>query len=271
MARLYFMVIAAASLLPHLCQEKGWKEMERNAVLAAPMCTGGDVDQTDANNVLKLINDCRKKLVDGTQENGRSNTKLPPAKGMTAISWSCELEKVTKEQLKNHSCEEEFPPVDPEGRARLYVSDYEYDISPDIPTFIQSNLGFVDSIGLEDVRKDSVNYKEEGLTYLYSQTMRATTTEIGCTLKKCEIGGMKMYAVYCLTNQPTLKNGEVIYEVGKAGECMDCPAGTACDPNTKLCVTVTTTTTTTTPKTTTGATSAPTTAIPPSPGAGFPT
>ncbi|KAL6740505.1 hypothetical protein Aduo_013855 [Ancylostoma duodenale] len=298
MARLYFLAIAAASLLPHLCQ-------------GTSMCTGGDVDQSEANDVLKLINDRRKKLVDGTQEKGRSGKKLPAAKGMTAINGSgqarsqtqtgnrpeavkpfrtdlsvfsfenkaengrvkmrCELENDAKEGLKNHSCDEEFPPTDPKGRARLFMSDYDNYADPDISTFIKTNLDFIDNFALEDVTNTSVKYKEEGFTYLYSQAMRATTTEIGCTLKRCKIGGFDMFAAYCLTNQPTLKNGEVIYEVGKAGECMDCPAGTTCDPNNKLCVTVTTTTTTTTAKTTTGATPAPTTAIPPSSGAGFPT
>ncbi|RCN41453.1 SCP-like protein [Ancylostoma caninum] len=236
----------------------------------ASICTGGDVEQSEADDVLKLINDRRKALVDGTQKNGGSGKMLPPAKGMTAISWSCELEKDTKEGLKNHSCDQDFPPQDPKGRARLYTSDYENYADPDISTFIKTNLDFVDTIGLQDVTDTSVKYKEEGLTYLYSQAVRATTTEIGCSLKKCDIGGFKMFAAYCLTNQPTLQVGQVIYEVGKAGECLDCPQGTTCDPNTKLCVAAATTTTTTTaPKTTTGP--ATTTAIPPAPGAGFPT
>ncbi|EYC30025.1 hypothetical protein Y032_0005g2404 [Ancylostoma ceylanicum] len=54
-----------------------------------------------------------------------------------------------------------------------------------------------------------------------------------------------------------LKDGDVIYNVGTAGTCTDCPAGTSCDPTSKLCAPTSTTTTpspatsTTTPTTTT--------------------
>lgn len=51
----------------------------------APACPGGDVDQTVTSAVVKLINDRRTALVEGTQKNGNSGKNLPPAKGMTAI------------------------------------------------------------------------------------------------------------------------------------------------------------------------------------------
>ncbi|EYC30009.1 hypothetical protein Y032_0005g2391 [Ancylostoma ceylanicum] len=77
MARFYLLAIAAASLLPLLCQ-------------GAAMCTGGEVEQSEVNEVLTLINDRRKALVAGTQKNGMSGKTLPAAKGMTEIV-SCEL------------------------------------------------------------------------------------------------------------------------------------------------------------------------------------
>ncbi|RCN41455.1 SCP-like protein, partial [Ancylostoma caninum] len=74
-----------------------------------------------------------------------------------------------------------------------------------------------------------------------------------------------------------LKDGDVIYNVGTAGVCSDCPTGTSCDRNTKLCVRTTSVPTTgpaatTTPSTTT-TTPAPaqtTTTPPTSPEANFP-
>ncbi|EYC30010.1 hypothetical protein Y032_0005g2392 [Ancylostoma ceylanicum] len=85
--------------------------------------------------------------------------------------------------------------------SRLF-SDYENYADPDISKFLQTNLGFIDNVGLDDITATSVNYKQNALTYVYSNAVRATTTEIGCTLKKCDIGGFKMFIAYCLTNQP---------------------------------------------------------------------
>lgn len=59
--------------------------LKRILIKGAPTCGDGDVDETVTMAVVKLINDRRTALVDGTQPNGKSGQNLPPAKSMTAI------------------------------------------------------------------------------------------------------------------------------------------------------------------------------------------
>ncbi|RCN41451.1 SCP-like protein [Ancylostoma caninum] len=254
MADLYFIALVT-SILAVLCQ-------------GAPTCGTGGVEESETSAVVRLINERRTALVDGTQRNGETGQNLPPAKSMNAITWSCDLEKVTQEGLKSHSCDSNFPPVDPQGRAQLYTSaDNEYEST--VEEFIASRVDLIDSNALKDVGPNSVKYTDATATSEYSNVMRATTTQIACTKKVCT--DINMYVIYCITNQKALTNGEVIYEVGIAGQCTDCPAGTVCDPTSKLCVasggTVSAGTASTTPATTATAAS---TTLPTSPEANFP-
>ncbi|EYC30004.1 hypothetical protein Y032_0005g2388 [Ancylostoma ceylanicum] len=203
---------------------------------------------------------------------------------MNAITWSCALEQAAKDNVKNYSCDENFPPGDPQGRAEFYQPDYE-EQGKTIEQFISEEIDDIDTYALQDVGSASVKYKDDPYTRAYANLIRATTTQIGCTKKICT--DIQQYILYCITNQKSLVNGDIIYEVGVAEQCI-CPTGTICDPTSKLCVisittvpvttttvpltTATTTpvTATTTPRTTVTTTTA-TITFPISPEARFPT
>ncbi|EYC30008.1 hypothetical protein Y032_0005g2390 [Ancylostoma ceylanicum] len=181
-------------------------------------------------------------------------------------TWSCELEKATQDGLSSHSCADGFAPLDPQGRAQFYNYD-SIDSATTVEEYIRGRLAEIDHTALKDVSQSSVKFQDDILTNEYSYAVRATTTQIGCTKKVCTDEGM--FAIYCLTDQKALTNGEIIYEVGTAGQCTDCPSGTACDPTSKLCVVSDSSATAGTVTTTPAATG--TTTLPTSPEAGFPT
>ncbi|EPB74246.1 SCP-like protein [Ancylostoma ceylanicum] len=198
----------------------------------APLCGTGGVESSETTGIVKLINNRRTALVDGTQRNGNSGGKLPAAKLMNAITWSCALEQAAKDNVKNYSCDENFPPGDPQGRAEFYQPDYE-EQGKTIEQFISEEIDDIDTYALQDVGSASVKYKDDPYTRAYANLIRATTTQIGCTKKICT--DIQQYILYCITNQKSLVNGDIIYEVGVAEQCI-CPTGTICDPTSKLCV-----------------------------------
>ncbi|KAL6740502.1 hypothetical protein Aduo_013852 [Ancylostoma duodenale] len=113
------------------------------------------------------------------------------------------------------------------------------------------------------------------------QLTQPANTKIGCAFKKCTTANWSN--VYCVLNSRPIKDGDVIYNVGTAGTCIDCPTGTGCDPTSNLCIplsslpptspeaTTTPSTSATAPTTTTAAATTTTTTTPPtSPEAGFP-
>ncbi|EYC30006.1 hypothetical protein Y032_0005g2390 [Ancylostoma ceylanicum] len=71
MAKLCFIALVA-SLLPVQC-------------LGAPTCGTGGLEESETTGIVKIINDRRTALVDGTQSNGGGSQNLPPAKSMRAI------------------------------------------------------------------------------------------------------------------------------------------------------------------------------------------
>ncbi|EYC30021.1 hypothetical protein Y032_0005g2399 [Ancylostoma ceylanicum] len=216
--------------------------------------------------------------------------------------WDCDLEKEAVNILAGGCYDYVDEPPVPNDKARVFFSGYA-DSLPNsaeaIKNLLTISLGEIDSHALDGVVNGatSVIYKSGNVDYLlnYFTLMRTSNTKIGCAWRKCTKDRSELINVLCTLNSQTLKEGDVIYEVGKAGECTDCPPGTTCDPNTKLCVSGTTTSstqktnppttttlapnppTTTTlapnpPTTTTLAPNPPTTTtIAPSPGASFPT
>ncbi|EYC30038.1 hypothetical protein Y032_0005g2411 [Ancylostoma ceylanicum] len=136
-----------------------------------------------------------------------------------------------------------------------------------LKTFIAGALQYIDYMELEGVNPgdSTVIYKGNSIDSLlpYFTLMQPTATEIGCAYRQCTETTSGLINTYCILNSKQLTEGDVIYNVGQAGVCSNCPSGTGCDPTSNLCVplaslpttqpgaTTTPSTSTTTPTTTT--------------------
>ncbi|KIH56966.1 SCP-like protein, partial [Ancylostoma duodenale] len=247
---------------------------------AYPYCDGAELYGAEIfDYILDPVNNERTNLVDGTQKNGNSGQNLPPAKGMTRLDWDCDLEREAIKTV-NSACFDyvDEPPVT-KNQAQVYLVSYA-DGLPNSPvvmeTLFKQTLAEIDNNALAGVTPGAsqVIYKPDIVENLlnYFTLMRPTNTRIGCAWRKCtNVDGDDMINVYCRLNSQQLKDGDVIYNVGTAGVCSDCPTGTSCDRFTKLCVSATSVPTTSpAPTTKTTSPPAPTTTPPTSPEANFP-
>ncbi|EYC30043.1 hypothetical protein Y032_0005g2414 [Ancylostoma ceylanicum] len=284
MAKFYFIALAIISVLPALCKGQ--------------FCENGELLGDEIYEyVVDPVNERRETLLNGKQQNGDSGKNLPPPKGMTKLYWDCDLEKQAIDILKGKDCFlADDPPTNAGGKAQIFEA-LDASTTPSASSVIKSVIGFslsdIDYVALpiQDGATE-VKYTDDGKESLlnYFTLTQPSSSKIGCAWKKCTNG--QWLNVYCILDSPAIKDGGVIYEVGKAGTCIDCPTGTGCDPTSNLCVplaslpttqpgatttpststTTPTTTTTTTPTTTTTTPPpAPTTTPPTSPEASFPT
>ncbi|EYB93979.1 hypothetical protein Y032_0177g615 [Ancylostoma ceylanicum] len=115
MAKLYFIALAAASLLPILCEGKP-------DLLLLPQCPNGLLDQSTINNgILGVVNTRREMLARGMQTNGKQFDLLPAATNMTQLAWSCQLELEAIKALEN-VCNTANPSrPNSGGKASIYV------------------------------------------------------------------------------------------------------------------------------------------------------
>ncbi|EYC06807.1 hypothetical protein Y032_0074g903 [Ancylostoma ceylanicum] len=199
-------------------------------MISAPFCSGGKAAKEQVNEVLKLVNDRRTLLVEGKQKNGNSGNQLPPAKGMTKIGWSCELEKAATKNL-NSSCPN-VPPGDGKGRAEIIKTENNTS-NENLATVMGKVLASIDTKTFSYLDTPALHYTSFADAN-YANLVRSTTTELGCVFKTCPEGKGENYTLYCLTNQKPVAVGDVIYEVG-TGVCSGCPQGTFCEVDSKLC------------------------------------
>ncbi|EYB93980.1 hypothetical protein Y032_0177g615 [Ancylostoma ceylanicum] len=117
MAKLYFIALAAASLLPILCEGKP-------DLLLLPQCPNGLLDQSTINNgILGVVNTRREMLARGMQTNGKQFDLLPAATNMTQLAWSCQLELEAIKALEN-VCNTANPSrPNSGGKASIYVEN----------------------------------------------------------------------------------------------------------------------------------------------------
>ncbi|KAL6732464.1 hypothetical protein Aduo_003223 [Ancylostoma duodenale] len=223
MVRSYFLALAATFLLPTFGDVSG-----------AAYCPGGTATKEEVIDVLTVINDQRTSLVEGEAPSGRVGRKLPPAKGMTKISWNCDLEMAA---LKNVdiNC-----PIHPLGRApegTTGVHHWSYD-DPSIKNFVDLMSDALTDISVYPFTYSggpTLKYDPNGPDE-YQDLVRSNTTGLGCVFTSCtNKEDLNEYlAFYCLTNQGPLTEEDIVYEVG-TGVCSGCPHGTFCDDETKLC------------------------------------
>ncbi|RCN52287.1 SCP-like protein, partial [Ancylostoma caninum] len=198
----------------------------------AAYCPGGIAERAEVEKIIELVNARRTALVEGKQKNGLTGNNLPPAKGMTKISWSCELEEATQNNLFGKGCLKD-PPGDAKGRAEILDSGLITSSNQNLVSSIQQVLASIDRTPIPWSGAPTLNYVSF-VNDRYPNLMRSTTTELGCVFLTCSTGTDKQYTSYCLTNNRPLANDEVIYEVG-TGVCSGCPQGTFCEVDSKLC------------------------------------
>ncbi|KHJ82144.1 hypothetical protein OESDEN_18164 [Oesophagostomum dentatum] len=93
------------SLLPILCKGNllkyttGVTILSHNvyplkiAVLGQNKCANGQTTTAAADSYITQINEYRSTTAAGNQLNGKPDAKLPKAKSMNSVAWSCDLEK----------------------------------------------------------------------------------------------------------------------------------------------------------------------------------
>ncbi|CAJ0601529.1 unnamed protein product [Cylicocyclus nassatus] len=221
----------------------------------AAQCENGRLSEDAINSqVLDVINGKRSLVARGLEtnaKNAKDGEYLPKGKAMNKLTWSCDLEAEALTFVS--SCSDDKPDPAP-GKSQIYFRDYDYDYEL---SFVIGDLFLaIDSEALV-VNTNAVTYDGQTNLLNYANLIRASITEIGCGWRKCS-GAHPTYILYCLTNQPELTNGEIIYEQGN-GNCDSCPADTICEAAESLCYRNAPLTTTTNSKTTTSTTTTRTT------------
>ncbi|KAL6740500.1 hypothetical protein Aduo_013850 [Ancylostoma duodenale] len=219
MSKLYFNALAIISLLPALCE----------GVL--PLCPNGAIDkETVDRDILQTVNDRRQTLTEGRQKNGDTGQNLPPAKGMTKVRWSCELEQIANNAMGD-TCQPQQR-ANSRGLADFFHHDYDpeyyYWAGKILQNALNAHLVQIDLFPLHvPTHANKVIYNGDEQLKTYANLVRPTNTEIGCAINRCFGFGenSKMgdgAAMYCLLNSRSvvrriyfsnITNGETIYEV----------------------------------------------------------
>ncbi|EYC30755.1 hypothetical protein Y032_0004g1750 [Ancylostoma ceylanicum] len=294
MVKPYFIALAIASLFAALCDGKP-------VVFARPLCEpNGQLDKkTIDDGILAPVNARREALAQGTQKNGDTNTKLPPATSMTKLGWDCDLEKKAIEALGDKCADPGTakPPANPDMLADIFYPGYDFGGTAE-EIFKDAFNGYLSEIDVNNglpVRTQGTVisnpiYNGDPLLLNYANLVRPTNTKIGCAMQRCpsDLGDLLTY--YCVMDGKTITKDEPVYQgtTSSAG-CTEitCPVNYVCNETTWLCeaptattapATTTMSTATSTPSSsassssTPSSTSAPaaTTTIPTSPQAEFP-
>ncbi|RCN52447.1 SCP-like protein [Ancylostoma caninum] len=278
MAKLSFVALVVASLLPALCEGQP-------VVLISPLCSGGHLDRGTINNgILNPVNYRRIQLAKNTQRNGLNGRPpfLPPATNMTELVWSCDLEKAAVNALGNGCQDPSRPkPPDSKGTANVFGAYPDYFLDDEVDAIFSQLLGEklsrIDKYDLPVHELGTVlslpKYNDNPKLLDYSNLVRATNTEIGCAMNRCP-GPNRSITLYCLMNGKSLQRGENIYRgtstnTEGCGEVI-CPAGYKCNVFTYVCVKTTTVDPSPTRTTSTSTTTRAPATVPPSPNAEFP-
>ncbi|EYC30048.1 hypothetical protein Y032_0005g2416 [Ancylostoma ceylanicum] len=211
MAKLSFIALAIASLLPALCE-------------ATAFCATGQLTETQINDyVINPVNRRRDTLAAGNQKNGESGANLPPAQGMTQIKWNCDLEKRAIDALAPGCYTHDNAPTSPDGKAQIFDAYYTSRITGDVTAlrdFIDLQLGTIDYQALPGVNPtdSTVKYVGDATDSLlpYFTLVQPAATEIGCAWKACTITSSPLVDLYCVLNSQQIKEGDVIYNVATA-------------------------------------------------------
>ncbi|EYC30785.1 hypothetical protein Y032_0004g1770 [Ancylostoma ceylanicum] len=197
MASLYFIALAVISLFPALC-----------GGLRA-FCPSGQLDKvTIERDILTTVNARRHALIKGKQQNGRTGTNLPPARGMTNVRWDCELERTANDVLsKTCSSKQRF---NSKGLADFFYHEYDpnynYGAGKVLQNALNAYLLQIDLYHLDvpsGSRRVSYNGNEQLKTY--ANLVRSKNTKIGCAINRCFWFGEDSKfgdgaAMYCVLN-----------------------------------------------------------------------
>ncbi|KAL6729649.1 hypothetical protein Aduo_000687 [Ancylostoma duodenale] len=179
-------------------------------------CAGGKLEKKGINEyILDPVNERRRALVLGRQNNGARRQKMPKPHVMTKLTWSCDLEKNAMRTL-NGRCPFKDDPSDREGRATVFFQNYAFGAPTNetiIGTVFKNELAGIDIFTLKGVNPNGVVYKRGTPSVLetYVNVIRPKATEIGCAWLKCNEED-DPFAVYCVLNAKKLSDGDVIYE-----------------------------------------------------------
>ncbi|KAL6732285.1 hypothetical protein Aduo_003059 [Ancylostoma duodenale] len=164
-----------------------------------------------------------------TRETQGYGKKLPKGKTMNRMVYDCEFEKEAVAAL-NHTCSDNEPSA-PAGKTGMF---YSMDIDWDVPEMTSAAWAWMDQIkhfAVSDyaITDKGVKFKDLVIRQ-YLNLMRPEIKKIGCAEVLCKENGMNKYRAFCLTDQPPLKDNEVIYEAGNGGcdKGENCPQGTVC-------------------------------------------
>ncbi|EYC30790.1 hypothetical protein Y032_0004g1772 [Ancylostoma ceylanicum] len=204
MARLIFSALAVISLFPASCRG------------AKAFCAGGFIDKvTIDRDILATVNARRQALITGQQRNGRTGTKLPPAKGMTNVRWSCELERIANGVLGGGCLSQ--PRFNRQGLADFFYSEYgpeyNYWAGKVLENALNAYLLQIDLYRLDvpsGATKVSYNGNEQLRTY--ANLVRSRNTQIGCAINQCFFTrDQDLATMYCVLNSRNITKGETIY------------------------------------------------------------
>ncbi|CAJ0601075.1 unnamed protein product [Cylicocyclus nassatus] len=228
-------------------------------VIGDLQCANGALDEDYIQLVLTPINAAREKLQNGKEKNGPDGDYLPEARYMETLKWSCDLEERAISVLGVKYCPDNPEQIDKvdsakrsHGKAEILHFNWDLDYGTGSRMAEMLESFYLPALSKEeyqlDVSSDGIRFSggDERLAG-YADLMRANTTEIGCAKEECG----KFIKTYCITNQPPIKNGEIIYEplwTTTTNSATTATTNSAITTTTSFTITTTTTMTTTTTK-----------------------
>ncbi|CAJ0591430.1 unnamed protein product [Cylicocyclus nassatus] len=225
MARVYLVISSLTVLLPAIC----------NALHLDPECEDGVVVGTNATAFLEFINSYRRKLVEGTQNNGKDQDPLPKAINVKDVEWDCELEEYAQLQMTKRPCgfvvDPGYPWDDVSGEhAGVYMAAY-FNVSDNYDNpwenaiswhdLVEPVLQVIDNI---DKAAFTIEYGRVALkndtfddVRKYAEWVRADVTKIACAVEYCTITP-NQFTMLCITDQPPIQKGSnyTLYEAETA-------------------------------------------------------
>ncbi|CAJ0591429.1 unnamed protein product [Cylicocyclus nassatus] len=220
MARVYLVISSLTVLLPAIC----------NAVGNDPECEDGVVVGSNATAFVEFINSYRRKLTEGTQNNGKDQDPLPKALNVKDVEWDCDLGGTAQWDIGAWKC---FALAEMGYRLNIINSfhvfktghynfenatvKYEVKGWEEVMTpYLQAidNLGkaaFNVEYGRVAINDDTFDDVQ-----VYAEWMRADVTKVACAFRLCT--APDEWLMLCATDQPPIQKGSnyTLYEAETA-------------------------------------------------------
>ncbi|KHJ86862.1 SCP-like protein [Oesophagostomum dentatum] len=148
----------------------------------------------------------RSRIAQGIAIHSGGN-KLPRGSNIYKVEWSCHLEKLASEAVKD--CLTQKPDSGFYGQNYEFIETAdEYDLSNPYPLALER---WIAPMLDKNFGNDVVTFTGDSDVQAFANMIRANTTHIGCSQKTCRT----FAAISCFYDSPDITDGEIIYKNGE--------------------------------------------------------